>query len=79
MEINKEEVGQRFKRSMLSYDANARVQKLVVERLETMITSVAGVRDGKILEIGCGTGLLTRRLKRDFPEAGLYLNDQVET
>ena len=77
MEINKEEVGQRFKRSMLSYDANARVQKLVVERLETMITSVAGVRDGKILEIGCGTGLLTRRLKRDFPEAGLYLNDLV--
>lgn len=77
MEINKEEVKQRFKRSMSSYEANARVQKIVVERLEGMIVSATGNYPGKILEIGCGTGLLTTRLRWNFPDAVLYLNDLV--
>lgn len=32
MEINKEEVEQRFRRSRVSYNDNARVQKMVVDR-----------------------------------------------
>jgi len=77
MEINKEEIERRFKRGMASYEENARVQKVVVERLEGMIVSAVGSPPEKILEIGCGTGLLTNRLRWNFPNAALYLNDLV--
>lgn len=33
MEINKEEVEQRFRRSRASYNDNARVQKMIVDRM----------------------------------------------
>ena len=78
MEINKEEVEQRFRRSRASYNDNARVQKMIVDRMVPMILlSVKRVPE-KILEIGCGTGLLTSQLQRTFPNVDLYLNDLVE-
>ena len=77
MEINKEEVEQRFRRSRASYNDNARVQKMIVDRMVPMISSVKRVPE-KILEIGCGTGLLTSQLQRTFPNVDLYLNDLVE-
>ena len=78
MEINKEEVEQRFRRSRVSYNDNARVQKMVVDRMVPMILSSVERVPEKILEIGCGTGLLTSQLQRTFPSDGLYLNDLVE-
>ena len=78
MEINKEEVEQRFWRSRVSYNDNARVQKMVVDRMVPMILSSVERVPEKILEIGCGTGLLTSQLQRTFPSDGLYLNDLVE-
>ena len=78
MEINKEEVEQPFRRSRVSYNDNARVQKMVVDRMIPMILSSVERVPEKILEIGCGTGLLTSQLQRTFPSDGLYLNDLVE-
>ena len=78
MEINKEEVEQRFRRSRISYNDNARVQKMVVNRMIPMILSSVKRVPEKILEIGCGTGLLTSQLQRTFSSDGLYLNDLVE-
>ena len=78
MEINKEEVEQRFRRSRVSYNDNARVQKMVVDRMVPMILSSVERVPEKILEIGCGTGLLTSQLQRTFSSNGLYLNDLVE-
>ena len=78
MEINKEEVEQRFRRSRASYNDNARVQKMIVDRMIPMILSSVKRVPEKILEIGCGTGLLTSRLQRTFPNVDLYLNDLVE-
>ena len=78
MEINKEEVEQRFRRSRVSYNDNARVQKMVVDRMVPMLLSSVERVPEKILEIGCGTGLLTSQLQRTFPSDGLYLNDLVE-
>ena len=78
MEINKEEVEQRFRRSRISYNDNARVQKMVVNRMVPMILSSVKRVPEKILEIGCGTGLLTSQLQRTFPNVDLYLNDLVE-
>lgn len=42
-----------------------------------ILSSVKRVPE-KILEIGCGTGLLTSQLQRTFPNVDLYLNDLVE-
>ena len=78
MEINKEEVEQRFRRSRASYNDNARVQKMIVDRMVPMILSSVKRVPEKILEIGCGTGLLTSQLQRTFPNVDLYLNDLVE-
>ena len=78
MEINKEEVEQRFRRSRISYNDNARVQKMIVDRMVPMILSSVKRVPEKILEIGCGTGLLTSQLQRTFPNVDLYLNDLVE-
>lgn len=78
MEINKEEVEQRFRRSRASYNDNARVQKMIVDRIVPMILSSVKRVPEKILEIGCGTGLLTSQLQRTFPNVDLYLNDLVE-
>lgn len=78
MKINKEEVEQRFRRSRASYNDNARVQKMIVDRMVPMILSSVKRVPEKILEIGCGTGLLTSQLQRTFPNVDLYLNDLVE-
>ncbi len=78
MEINKVEVEQRFRRSKGSYDANAQVQKIVVERMIPMVLSAVECIPEKILEIGCGTGLLTAQLRRTFSSDRLFLNDLVE-
>ena len=78
MEINKEEVEQRFRWSRASYNDNARVQKMIVDRMVPMILSSVKRVPEKILEIGCGTGLLTSQLQRTFPNVDLYLNDLVE-
>ena len=78
MEINKEEVEQRFRRSRASYSHHARVQKMIVDRMVPMILSSVKRVPEKILEIGCGTGLLTSQLQRTFPNVDLYLNDLVE-
>lgn len=78
MEINKEEVEQRFRRSRASYNDNARVQKMIVDRMVPMILSSVKRVPEKILEIGCGTGLLTSQLQRTFPNVDVYLNDLVE-
>ena len=57
--MNKELVKQRFKRKLNSYNENARIQQQMAEKLINMITSDFNNTNISILEIGCGTGLLT--------------------
>ena len=62
--MNKELIIQRFSRKLNSYNANARVQKLMATKLINTIDSIQSntfLENSKIsiLEIGCGTGLLT--------------------
>ena len=78
MEINKEKVRKHFRRSMGSYDENARVQRAVVGRLCPMAVAAVERMPRKILEVGCGTGLLTVLLRQAFPGSELHVNDLVE-
>lgn len=58
--MNKELIKQRFSRKLNLYNENARIQKQMAEKLINMaIPFPVERRFEDILEIGCGTGLLT--------------------
>ena len=60
-------VRQRFSAAAPTYDAHARVQNAVAAKLVRLIPSSNSV--AHILEVGCGTGALTRHLLGSFPQA----------
>ena len=63
-------IGARFSAASATYEESARVQAAVAARLAELIEAeMAGHRVDRILEVGCGTGLLTRRLVALFPDA----------
>ncbi|MFB6364530.1 malonyl-ACP O-methyltransferase BioC [Paenibacillus elgii] len=73
MEHRLHTIRRRFDRSAkASYDAHARVQRVMADEL---VRSLARRKQGTgetrphLLEIGCGTGLLTEMLLRDWPDA----------
>lgn len=67
--VDKDRMGQRFARGRKSYDDFAPVQAECVDRLCSMmhdnsIDAVISRPGARVLEIGCGTGTLSRRLAR---------------
>ncbi len=63
-----------FERSSATYEAVAHIQRRLAERL------VASCRIGNpksILELGCGTGVLTRKMGRRFPSALIVATDSA--
>lgn len=76
--IDKTEIKSRFRKSVETYDDNAHVQKLIVDRLCTLLEKYTGRTPGRILEIGCGTGLLTNRILRQWHPGEMIVNDLVE-
>ena len=61
--MNKNLIKQRFKRKLNSYNENARIQKQMAEKLLTFLDRE---NNSSILEIGCGTGLLTELVVSKF-------------
>lgn len=61
--INKELMRDRFAKNLDSYNDNAKVQKRMAEKLITMVKNKA---PQKILEIGCGTGFLTKLINNNL-------------
>ncbi len=70
-------VGRRFDAAAATYDRFAPLQRLVAGRLADRIA--ASVPDPgaavRILEVGCGTGLLTQALRRRLPQATIVATD----
>ena len=61
MQVNPKSVKSHFEKSMDKYDENATVQKFLAEILAAETTKLSNSY-GKILELGCGTGLLTKEI-----------------
>lgn len=75
--IDKADIRCRFRRSVESYDENAIVQKRIVNKLCNLLQEYVRPAPVGILEIGCGTGLLTSALLKKFPVHELFINDLV--
>jgi len=72
---NKKIIKNRFGRNFDSYEQNAIVQKKVANELLKYLLNLKDPKVQKVLEIGCGTGFLTRLFLANFEVKNFYLND----
>ncbi len=76
--LDKEKISHNFSRAATTYEENAIVQKkmaqLLLQQTQNLSRSFT-----HILEIGCGTGYLTRLLSKTFPSADIVATDISET
>ncbi|WP_164887208.1 malonyl-ACP O-methyltransferase BioC [Hahella sp. KA22] len=70
--MDKSKVAESFSAAAATYDLLAGMQKEVGESLVSLIRESA---PQDIIDVGCGTGWLTQRLKNCFPEARLCAYD----
>ncbi|MDR0560634.1 MAG: malonyl-ACP O-methyltransferase BioC [Prevotellaceae bacterium] len=69
-------IGRKFCKSMDTYDENAFAQKEIAGKLHSMILNFySNPAPRTILELGCGTGLLTGKIAATFAGAKYYFND----
>lgn len=73
--IDKELIERRFSKSSETYNSNAMIQRVVVKKIITMLKELGFTQFGKLLEIGCGTGLLTKEIIKNFTIDELLIND----
>lgn len=67
-----------FGSAAASYDANAELQHQVAGRLARRIAALPLPNAPRVLEIGCGTGFLTRALMPRLPGASWVITDLAE-
>lgn len=78
MAIDKDKVKKCFKRSINTYNDNAIVQRNICRHLMDIIKSYTDRKAYNVLEIGCGTGIMTDYLVSEMNIAGITVNDIVE-
>jgi len=79
MKLDKNIIRQRFGKALTTYDHQSVVQDRVAERLLGLLAKGGCTTPRRVLEIGCCTGLLTRRIIERYPEIGeLWCNDLVK-
>jgi malonyl-ACP O-methyltransferase BioC len=75
---DKQRIKARFTRAAVTYDDQAVIQHRVADRLLTLLGQHAPLPPKRVLEIGCCTGMLTRRLVDLYRGLDtLYVNDLV--
>ena len=72
--LDKQVIRKCFERAVPTYEAEGCIQSCIAFRLNSLIPCAEEGRND-ILEIGCGTGKLTRLLIERFPQARFTLND----
>lgn len=74
--MDKTLIQHRFKKNLGTYQDHCVVQRQMADRLIQMLQEGGGV-PRRILEIGCGTGVLTEKLIKLFPQAEYVAVDVV--
>lgn len=69
---NKRKIINRFNAAVETYELAADIQVICAKKLSELLPAVSA---NKILEIGCGTGLLSQYVIKQFPEANICLSD----
>lgn len=77
MQVNPKIIKKQFEKSFETYDKNATVQQLMAKKLVSALVET-GSNFNTVLELGCGTGILTRELKNAINFQNFYANDLVE-
>lgn len=72
--MNKELIKKRFAKNLNSYNENAKIQKIMAEKL---LSYLPDTRFDNILEIGCGTGFLTELAAKKLEFKTYTANDIV--
>lgn len=70
-------IKKQFEKSMNNYDKNATVQDLMASKMLIELSKVSTDFE-TILELGSGTGLLTKRIAKHLKFSNFYANDLVE-
>ncbi len=76
--MNKQLIKSRFAKSLPTYEQQADVQKHIAETLALKAGEYLPASCDSLLEIGCGTGFLTRELLQQVTVKDLWLNDLVD-
>lgn len=69
------QVARRFSRAAQTYERGAGLHRHVAARLVEMMPDPGTIGEGHLLEVGCGTGVLSERLRQRYPGAPLCLLD----
>lgn len=77
MKVDKNRVALQFGKSIGSYEKRAEVQRKGAASLVQMLLKQGIKKHGRVLEIGCGPGLLTSEFTKTLECDTLYLNDLV--
>lgn len=77
MQTNNKHIKKQFEKSMDDYDKNATVQDMMASKMLIELTKISD-NFATVLELGCGTGLMTKRLARNIHFEKYYANDLVE-
>lgn len=73
--MRKKRIQQHFEASLPTYERHASAQAAIAARLAGLVRQHVQDSPSRVLELGCGTGILSRMLKKAFPSAQLHLND----
>lgn len=73
--INKENIGNRFKKATATYDEYAVVQKMMAHELVSRLKSYGSSTFGTVYEIGTCTGILTKIAARELKYKKIFCND----
>jgi malonyl-CoA O-methyltransferase len=65
--LNKQAVARSFSEAAADYDQGAQAQRRIADAVAALLPEPACLPEGGILELGCGTGLLTRHLAARYP------------
>ncbi len=71
--IDKRKIQHAFGKAALTYDNAAQLQRMVGEWL--LATQAPSIQTNTLLDLGCGTGFLTQRLIRNFPNSHITALD----